>query len=66
MDDDERQAQHIALTHLVRGCDYAVSGLLEEVNETGEQSPATRRAREILEQMVSSWRQTLGALRRST
>jgi len=59
---DERSAQRIALTHLVRGCEDAVSDLLRAISEEGEQSTATRRAREILAEMLSSWRQSLTAL----
>jgi hypothetical protein len=59
---EERAAQRIALAHLVRGCEGAVSELLRAISEEGEQSAATRRAREILADMLSSWRQTLTAL----
>ena len=62
MDDQERQAQRIALTHLVRGCEEAVSELLVTVKQAGEQSAPTKRAREILAEMLSTWRQALGAL----
>ena len=61
-DVEERAAQRIALAHLVRGCEDAVSELLRAISEDGEQSDATRRAREILADMLSSWRQTLTAL----
>jgi hypothetical protein len=61
-DVEERAAQRIALAHLVRGCEDAVSELLRAISEDGEQSEATRRAREILADMLSSWRQTLTAL----
>ena len=61
-DDEERQAQRIALAYLVRGCDDAVSELLRSVSEADEQSAATKRAREILAGMLTSWRQALSAL----
>lgn len=60
--EEEREAQRIALTHLVKGCEDAVSQMLRAISEEGEQSPATKRAREILAEMLSSWRQTLAAL----
>ena len=62
-DEDERQAQRIACTHLIRGCEGAVSELLHAVSEADERSPATKRAREILVRVLSSWRDTLQALK---
>ena len=62
VDEEEREAQRIALAHLIRGCDDAVSELLQVISENGDQSEATKRAREILAEMLSSWRQTLSAL----
>lgn len=61
-DEEERAAQRIALTHLVTGCEGAVSELLRTIRERDDRSPATRRAREILAEMLSSWRRTLAAL----
>jgi hypothetical protein len=61
-DDNERQAQHIACTHLIRGCESAVSDLLLAMGEADAGSPAMRRAREILAGMLSSWHETLRAL----
>ena len=63
-DSEERAAQRIALAQLIHGCEDAVTNLLETVSESGEQSSETRRAREILAEMLSSWRQTLSALAR--
>ena len=62
VDEEEREAQRIALAHLIRGCDDAVSELIRAVSENGDQPEATKRAREILAEMLSSWRQTLSAL----
>jgi len=62
-DDDERQAQHIACSHLIRGCESAVSELLYGMSEADEGSPAMKRAREILVRVISSWRDTLKALK---
>ena len=62
VDGEEREAQRIALAHLIRGCDDAVSELIRAASKDDDQSPATRRAREILAEMLSSWRQTLSAL----
>lgn len=60
-DDEEQQAQHIACSHLVRGCEAAVSELLAGASEGP--SPAKERAEEILAQVLSSWRDTRTALR---
>lgn len=63
VDEEEREAQRIALAHLIRGCDDAVSGLIQKGK--GQQLQSTKRAREILAEMLSSWRQTLTALART-
>lgn len=63
VNEEEREAQRIALAHLIRGCDDAVSELIRG-NGKREQLQTTKRAREILAEMLSSWRQTLTALGR--
>lgn len=62
-DEDERQAQRIACTHLIRGCESAVSELLHAMSEADERSLAMKRAREILVRVLSSWRDTLKTLK---
>lgn len=59
----ERQAQRMACTRLVSGCEGAVSELLVSISEDTEPSPVTTRARELLAQVLSSWRDTLKTLR---
>ena len=61
-DNEEQQAQHIACSHLVRGCESAVSELLAATGASEGPSPAKRRAGEILAQVLSSWRDTRNAL----
>ena len=60
---EEQQAQRIACSHLLRGCEGAVSELHAATNETGGQPRTRKRAQEILAQVQSSWRDTLDALR---
>jgi hypothetical protein len=60
---EEQQAQHIACSHLVRGCEGAVSELLAPAGASEGPSPAKKRAGEILAQVLSSWRDTRTALR---
>jgi hypothetical protein len=62
---NERDAQRLALTHLIKGCDDAVSTFLERLSEDGELSPVTTRAREILAELLASWRQALTTLERA-
>ncbi len=61
-DNDERRAQRIACSHLIRGCESAVSELLIELGDDGAGSPAMTRAREILAHVLSSWHETMRAL----
>ncbi len=61
-DNEEQQAQRIACTQLVRGCEGAVSELLSATGEIERQRPTMKRARAILAQVVSSWRGALKAL----
>jgi hypothetical protein len=61
-DDDERRAQRIACSHLILGCEAAVSDMLIELGDEGSGSPAMVRAREILAHVLSSWHETLRAL----
>jgi hypothetical protein len=60
---EERQAQRLACTRLVSGCEGAVSDLLVTISEEAEPSLVTTRARELLAQVLSSWRDTLTTLR---
>ena len=60
---EEQQAQRIACSHLLRGCEGAVSELHAATSETGGQPRTRKRAQEILAQIQSSWRDTLNALR---
>ena len=60
---EEQQAQDIACSHLVRGCEGAVSELLAATSASEGPSPAKKRAGEILAQVLSSWRDTRTALR---
>jgi hypothetical protein len=60
---EEQQAQHIACSHLVRGCEGAVSELRAATGATEGPSPAKKRAGEILAQVLSSWRDTGKTLR---
>lgn len=60
---EEQQAHHIACSHLVKGCEGAASELHAASGETGGQSRTRKRAQEILAQVLSSWRDTLKALR---
>ena len=55
---EEQQAQDIACSHLVRGCEGAVSELLAATGTSERPSPAKKRAGEILAQVLSSWRDT--------
>jgi len=60
---EEQQAQRIACTHLVRGCEGAVSELGWATGEIEGQSPTMERAQDILAQILFSWQDTLKALR---
>ena len=60
---EEQQAQQIACSHMVRGCEGAVSELHAATGETGGQPRTRKRAQEIVAQVLSSWRDTLKALR---
>jgi hypothetical protein len=60
---EEQQAQDIACSHLVRGCEGAVSELRAATGASERPSPANKRAGEILAQVLSSWRDTGKALK---
>lgn len=60
--DEERQAQHIACSHLIVGCEGAVSKLQHVAGEIEGQSPTMTRAGDILAEVLPSWRETLGML----
>jgi hypothetical protein len=52
----------MASDHLVRGCEGAVSELHAATGSSESQSPAEKRAEEILAEVLSSWREALKAL----
>lgn len=60
---EEQQAQSIACTHLVRGCEGAVADLVLVNAEADGRSPTMDRAHDILAQVPFSWRGALEALR---
>ena len=62
-DNEEQQAQSMACTHLVRGCEDAVSDLVLATGAADEPSAITERAHDILAQVLSSWREASEALR---
>jgi hypothetical protein len=62
-DNEEQHAQSIACTHLVRGCEDAVSELVLVNADTDGRSPTMDRAQDILAQVLSSWRGAREALR---
>jgi len=62
-DNEEQQAQSIACTHLVRGCEGAVSDLVLVNAEADGRSPTMDRAEDILAEVLSSWRGALETLR---
>ncbi len=62
-DNEEQRAQRIACTHLVRGCEDAASDLVSATDEAGEGSAITKRAHDILAQVLHSWREALEVLR---
>ena len=59
---EEQQAQHIACSHLVRGCEGAVSELQHVNGKAKGQSPTMVRAGDILAQVLSSWQDALKVL----
>ena len=62
-DNEEQQAQSMACTHLVRGCEDAVSDLVLAAGEADEPSAIRERAHGILAQVLASWREASEALR---
>jgi len=62
-DNEEQRAQNMACTHLVRGCEGAVSDLVLATGEAGEHSAISERAHDILAEVLSSWRAASEALR---
>ena len=62
-DNEEQQAQSMACTHLVRGCEDAVSDLVLATGEADEPSAIRERAHDILAEVLSSWREASEALR---
>ena len=62
-DNEEQRAQSMACTHLVRGCEDAVSDLVLATGEADEPSAITQRAHDILAEVLSSWREASEALR---
>jgi hypothetical protein len=62
-DNEEQQAQSMACTHLVRGCEDAVSDLVLATGEAGEPPAIRERAHDILAEVLSSWQEASEALR---
>ena len=62
-DNEEQRAQGMACTHLVRGCEDAVSDLVLATGEADEPSAIRERAHDILAEVLSSWREASEALR---
>lgn len=62
-DKEEQRAQSMACTHLVRGCEDAVSDLVLATGEGGEPPAIRERAHDILADVLSSWREVSEALR---
>ena len=62
-DHEEQQAQSMACTHLVRGCEGAVSDLVLATGEAGEPPAIVARAHGILAQVLTSWREASEAVR---
>jgi hypothetical protein len=59
---EEQHAQRIACGHLVRGCEGAISELQAAPGETNGRPRTTKRAQEILAQVLSSWRHAMGVV----
>jgi hypothetical protein len=61
----ELKAQHLACSHLVKGCQDAIIRFREKTAEQGQdlQAGATYRTIEILEEVLASWCDTLSILR---
>jgi hypothetical protein len=59
--DEEERAQHLACSHLVKGCEAALSEL-SGADETEGQPHTKRRAEEILRQVLSSWSHTMNVV----
>lgn len=62
-DNEEQQAQSMACTHLVRGCEGAVSDLVLATSEAGEPSAIVARAHDVLAEVLTSWREASEAVR---
>ena len=61
-EEEEQRAQHIACSHLVRGCESAASELHSATGETAGQPRTRKRAQEILAEVLSSWRHALSVV----
>lgn len=62
-DNEEQRAQSMACTHLVRGCEDAVSDLGLATAGADEPPAIRERAHDILAGVLSSWREASEALR---
>jgi predicted glycosyl hydrolase (DUF1957 family) len=62
---DELRAEHVACTHLVRGCEDALARLASEWLEADslEEEAMNARAAEILNEVLDDWREALQMLR---
>lgn len=59
---EERHAQDIACSHLIKGCEGAISELEAAAGETSGLPRTKKRAQEILAHVLSSWRQARSGL----
>lgn len=59
---EEQQAQHIACSHLIRGCEGAISELQAAGGETNGLPRTKKRAEDILTEVLSSWRHAMDAI----
>ena len=62
-DEEERKAQRIFCSHMVRACATATTELQWTISEAERKEPTMKRAQEILAGELSSWRETLSGLR---
>lgn len=62
-DNQEQQAQRMACTHLVHGCENAISNLALATDEAANPSMIGLRAQDILAEVLASWRDVAEAMR---
>ena len=56
---EEQHAQHIACSHLIRGCEGAISELQAATGETSGLPRTKKRAEDILKEVLLSWRHAM-------